>query len=793
MTTSICETGHGRISIALYSSTCSTTPRREEKTWPELVQLLSTFRHGDCPVRPCPGLHKCPGKDGAAWSPAILDGKRCNANVRALTVAVFDLDSVRAEQLDEIERGLASTDYAYVIHTTHSHAPPAECCARIAMPLSRPVLPTEWLAFRAAAEEHLGFAADPSTKDASRMYLLPDAPPGNEHFARSRDGAALDVDEVLAASRRVAGSPAATSRPLLDLPPAPDAAPVDLAELRALLLRRTKKNRDEMRAALAGAPWVEGTRNPTLHKLISTCAFVLPLSIAEDSILELFRPVFTATPWDAGDDPFDMARKMLRKARERARRELALRRERNDRARRLLWADATPSELAPLEEGENEPTEWANRLITNQNVTVGDYVSDKPLALKTCDYNIEAILRDAPEWRDVLRLNLVTRDVEFAGSPLPAETTGATLDYRITTWLQGSKYGRLGLMPKPHQVRDALLSVAEQRQFDPIIEEFEARKWDGVSRCETMLERYCRAVGDLKYIRAVSKKFMISLAARALRPGCPVHSVLIFEGGQGIGKSSFFKILGGKWFSDTEMDIHSKDSWANAGKYLLIEFSEMVTIKSAKDVQGLKAFLTKAKDTYRPPYARFSVDVPRRAVFGGSTNKPIFLQNDESGYRRFWPIKCEGDFDLEGLERDREQLLAEAVTLFRKGEQWHLTREEALLAEEQAQAKAEGVNEVIRDAVLDWLNRMAPEARPRAIPLRELMLGALGGLEMRATQNPQRDTIAVLQDLKFGRPKPMDYGESRRRCWTVPQELLDAPQSFEPTFRVAPTQAPAYA
>ena len=91
-----------------------------------------------------------------------------------------------------------------------------------------------------------------------------------------------------------------------------------------------------------------------------------------------------------------------------------------------------------------------------------------------------------------------------------------------------------------------------------------------------------------------------------------------------------------------------------------VELAELDAM-SRGEISKIKAFITRTTDRFRPPYGERLIESPRSCVFWGSTNKDDYLK-DETGGRRFWPIKI-GKIKIELLAAERDELWAEAVAL----------------------------------------------------------------------------------------------------------------------------------
>jgi predicted P-loop ATPase len=205
-----------------------------------------------------------------------------------------------------------------------------------------------------------------------------------------------------------------------------------------------------------------------------------------------------------------------------------------------------------------------------------------------------------------------------------------------------------------------------------VIDYLESLHHDGRSRLTNWLAS-CLGADQTTYNETVGKAMLIAAVARIFDPGCKVDTVPIFEGAQGARKSTAVKALFDPWFSDELADLGSKDAAMQTRGVWGIEVSELDAM-SRMEVSRIKAFITRTSDRFRPPYGSRIIESARSCVFWGTTNSDGYLK-DETGGRRFWPVKI-GKINVEILRDMRDQLWAEAVVLYNANVPWWITKQE---------------------------------------------------------------------------------------------------------------------
>ena len=311
-------------------------------------------------------------------------------------------------------------------------------------------------------------------------------------------------------------------------------------------------------------------------------------------------------------------------------------------------------------------------------------VNDKG-APKALLANALIALEKAPDWKGVLRYDLFAGTVMLYGRPPYDRAQGAwksreVRDVDITwtaNWLQ-----QHGISVGVEVTMAAMAAVADANPVHPVRDYLNGLTWDGKPRIDTWLTDFA-GVRDVPLHRLYAAKFLIGAVARVMQPGCKLDTMLILEGRQGLRKSTTFRVLAGDWFTDHLPEIGSKDSMIQLRGVWILEHAEMSGM-SKSDAKSVKAFVATQTDRYRAPFGKVSEEHPRQCIFGASMNPmSVGYLQDETGNRRFWPVLCgEGwdahrQIDSKALAEARDQLWAEAVARYNKGETWYLETAEA--------------------------------------------------------------------------------------------------------------------
>ena len=299
-------------------------------------------------------------------------------------------------------------------------------------------------------------------------------------------------------------------------------------------------------------------------------------------------------------------------------------------------------------------------------------------------------------------------------------------------------------------VYDAIAMNAGWHAVHPLRDELTKLIWDKTPRLGKWLSTYMGTPDD-PYHRGIGQMFLIAAVARIMEPGCKVDYILVLEGKQGVGKSSVCAIIGGEYFSDSlpNLSTGKEASQHLAGRWI-IELSELAATSKAETEQ-LKAFTTRRCEKYRPPYARTEVVQPRQCVFIGTTNKSAYLR-DETGARRFWPVKV-GTVDLNALTTDRDQLLAEAMALYDAGEDWFPDREfETKFIMPQQRERFE--EDVWEEPVREYLIQLDP----KIAYVGDILTQGLHVETQKHNRADQNRVTAILLNLGWGRLKKDSKG-----------------------------------
>lgn len=294
--------------------------------------------------------------------------------------------------------------------------------------------------------------------------------------------------------------------------------------------------------------------------------------------------------------------------------------------------------------------DWTNDLDKTANDNIRGTLRNVVTILDRA-VNPDLVKRDLFSYRDFYTVN-----TPWGGKKEDAVSDDAVKQTRY--WLSEN----FRVEPTNNTISDALTVIALRNQFDPVLDYLESLPaWDKTPRLKMWLKNNFEAEGEEVYLSEVFTKWICAMVLRVYKPGIKFDWLPIFEGAQGIGKSSFGRLLcGDKYFLDWLPDLSNKDAALALQGVWVVEMGELASLRK-NEIETVKAFITRTVDKIRPPYGQRNIESFRRCVFFGTTNRETYLR-DDSGNRRFKPVKV-GRLNFKALENDREQLFSEAKWL----------------------------------------------------------------------------------------------------------------------------------
>jgi predicted P-loop ATPase len=324
-----------------------------------------------------------------------------------------------------------------------------------------------------------------------------------------------------------------------------------------------------------------------------------------------------------------------------------------------------------------------------------------------------------------------------------------------------------GLMLQQHDLRfrkadlqTAIRYVASLREYDPVKEELDSFACEA---CEVLSNKEWQQIAALcfgvdgEYEGKVLRRFLISAAARVYQPGCKVDQALILYGRQGLGKSTFFRLLGGDYFSDSLGDLtREKDDLQKLHRCWIAEWGEVDQVfAGAQKAEQVKRFVSAQRDDFRPPYGRNVRPHERRSVIVGSTNRDDWA-TDHTGNRRYPVIEPKG-IDGEWIAANRARILGRAVAEFRSGTTWWFdAEEEAEITRRTAEYAPEDPS---KTEILAYLMRQGG----LAVNARELWVEAL-------KQAPEQFDQRAASRIGRAAHALASHGVLNDRKWHVPRK-----------------------
>ena len=644
----------------------------------------------------------------------LKEGHRRNGSVEARQIVTLDADFLEKDQsLVDLVLEAEGLNVAFAVYSTHKNSP-EKPRQRLIIPMSRMVSADEYEAIARKVADKVGIEIfDDTTFQPTRLMYWPSHSIDSEPYFYSYDAEFLDPDEVLSEypdwsdtsywpmSSRVdeirkrevdkAGDPLEKPGVIGAFNKCYGIAEAIETFLPDIYTPTAKEDRYTYAAGSTAAGLVVYEGGLFAYSNHSTDPAGGKLSNAFDLVrIHKFGHL---------DENADPAKGITKMPSYKAMMDFAA----GDENVKIALAEARASDAvsdfaAELEETEKDDKDWRTKLEIKKDGSIVPNARNA-LIILMYDSHLQSI-----------RLNTMTGMIEADVDALPWKRDFIfwqnTDSDQLYMWIANNH----GVQFPKEIFQMALTSVANKRRFHPIEDYLqELPEWDGQERIERLLVDYLGAENTV-FNREAIRKVLLAAIARIYHPGIKFDYMLVLNGPQGIGKSTFFGRLFKGFLSDslTMLDMRDKTGSEKLQGYWALEVAEMAGMRKA-DIECVKSFISRQEDIYRPAYGRVVEKHPRRCVIVGSTNSSTGFLRDISGNRRFWPVKCSGGklkpWNLTDEELD--QIWAEAMAAYNSGESLLLSKEaEELAAKEQREA----IEEDPRMAqVVEYLDKPLPE------------------------------------------------------------------------------------
>lgn len=346
------------------------------------------------------------------------------------------------------------------------------------------------------------------------------------------------------------------------------------------------------------------------------------------------------------------------------------------------------------------------------------------------------------------RFNEVTGKVEYkltAGTEFKAIS-----DYQINSLAR--QMIKASIPCTANGLRGVLLS-----DFTPVYNPFcnyfnSLPAWDGTDYIQQLAETVKSTDDTLWHM--CFRKWVVALVASLLIDHVVNHTVIVFSGKQGLGKTTWIlnlvpPSLKEYSFSGT-INPGNKDTLIQLSECMIINLDELENLNRS-ELGTMKEIITKASIRMRRPYGYSTETLPRRASFAGSVNNKEFL-SDTTGSRRFLcfevtEINYQHSIPLDGVYAQAKHLLENGFTY------WFDRAEIEAINQNNEQYRSMSVEE---EMLLTWFEPCTTEDADLFLSTTELAAWFSEKVKINVTDAAKQKLGKSLRAHKFLRLKRQD-------------------------------------